>query len=68
MDKTIPDLLTVREAGELLNCTPSRVRQLIRNGQIKAVRSRPYLITREEIETFAALPPGKPYHPRSTKL
>lgn len=68
MDKTIPDLLTVREAAELLNCTPSRVRQLIRNGQIKTVRSRPYLITREEIETFDALPPGKPYHPRSTKL
>jgi len=59
------DLIGTSKAAELLGVSQNRVRQLIASGQLPAERvGRSFVIRRADLVAFAALPPGRPRHPR----
>jgi excisionase family DNA binding protein len=51
------DFLTTKEAAAILGCTAERVVQFISEGRLLAAkRGRDYLILRDELLRFAAIP------------
>ncbi|HZA21066.1 MAG TPA: helix-turn-helix domain-containing protein, partial [Dehalococcoidia bacterium] len=55
------EVLTVEEAARLMNYTPQRVRQLLREGKLKGNKvegGRKWLIPRREIDLFCQTPQG----------
>jgi excisionase family DNA binding protein len=51
------ELVTVKQAAELLGLSYSRVRVLIESGRLKAERlADMWVLRREDVETFKALP------------
>lgn len=64
-EKAAPDFLTVSEVSALLRVTPQAVRDMIRRGDLKAIKpGRQFRIPRTEIDRITALPEtdatGKP--------
>jgi len=61
------ELLSVAQTAKLLDVTRQRVHDLIKNGQIVALKlGRYYYIEAAELERYKNQPTGKPYQPRST--
>lgn len=57
--------LTTEEAAQALGVTPSRVRQMIRSGQLTAQRfGKAHLILERDLESVRERPIGRP--PKST--
>ena len=64
------DILTTTDAAAMLNISRQRIRALIANGRLPAQRIGPagrggeWLLAREDVEAFAALPrrTGRPAH------
>lgn len=62
-----PELLSVAQTAKLLDVTRQRVHDLIKNGQIVALKlGRYYYIEVTELERYKNQPTGKPYQPRTT--
>jgi excisionase family DNA binding protein len=62
---SLSDLVGTKEAADVLNISQNRVRQLVATGQLPAERiGRTIVLRRKDIESFAALPPGRPRYPR----
>jgi excisionase family DNA binding protein len=62
------DLIGTSEAAEMLGVSQNRIRQLIASGQLPAERvGRSFVIRRPNLDAFAALPPGRPRHPRRVR-
>ncbi len=67
MDST--RLLSVSEAAQRLGITRQRIHTLIVNEQIQAIRlGRYHYVGETELERYMALPKGRPYAPRSTRI
>jgi excisionase family DNA binding protein len=61
------ELFSVAQTATLLDVTHQRVHDLIKNGQIVALKfGRYYYIQADEVERYINQPVGKPYQPRST--
>ncbi len=56
-EKPMPELLTVTEVAKVLRVTSQAVRDMIRRGNIQAVRlGRQYRIPRSELDRIATIP------------
>jgi Helix-turn-helix domain len=61
------DLLTTKQAGEVLGVTQERVRQFVRQGRISVVLRTPIvLIAREELEQFERRPRARTGRPKKS--
>lgn len=59
------DLLTTKQAGEILNVSASRVRQLVLDGLLPAQRvGRDLVLLRKDVERFAKVMNHKAGRPR----
>lgn len=55
---------TTKEAAEIIERTPGRIRQMILSGQLKAEKhGRDWLIEDEDLEAVKDLPRGRPRKP-----
>jgi excisionase family DNA binding protein len=55
----MPDMLTAREAADLLRLSPQTIALYIKQGKLPAVKvGRSWLIRRVEVERILAGPPG----------
>jgi excisionase family DNA binding protein len=67
-DEGTSDVVGSSKAAELLGVSQNRIRQLINAGQLPAQRvGRTFVIRRHDVDVFAALPPGRPRHPRRVR-
>ena len=63
------DVISVKEASEILDLSPNRVREFIHDGRLSAVKiGRTYVLNRADVEAFAEIPrpdgrPPKPQEP-----
>lgn len=60
-ENKLPDLMTVTEVAKVLRMTSQAIRDMIKRGEISAVRvGRQYRIDRSEIERITTPTGGKP--------
>lgn len=61
-------LLGTKQAAELLGVSQNRIRQLISSAQLPAdLVGRTFVILKQDVDAFAALPPGRPRYPRRVR-
>jgi excisionase family DNA binding protein len=69
IEKSLMNLITTKNAAEILGVTPVRVRQLIQQGQLQSVKhGRDHLLHEEEVQQFnrhGRRPGGRP--PKTTE-
>ena len=60
-ENKLPDLMTVTEVAKVLRMTSQAIRDMIKRGEISAVRvGRQYRIARSEVERITTPTGGKP--------
>lgn len=54
---SVMNMISVKEACKILGLSPTRVRQLIKDGRLPAEKiGRTFVLNREDVEAFASTP------------